>query len=88
MDNEPKEMGLSDFEYAFYTAVAKNKSAEELMGKDKLRELAVVLFEKVKANPSHPLIGQSRLAGYLANYIWLASGWLAFYILTKTTFPF
>ena len=45
-------MGLSNFEYSFYTAIADNKSARELMGKDKLRELAVVLFEKVKANAS------------------------------------
>jgi len=52
MDKEPQEMGLSDFEYAFYTAIANNNSARELMGKDKLRELAVVLFEKVKANAS------------------------------------
>lgn len=50
MDKEPQEMGLSDFEYAFYTAIASNESAREVMGKDKLRELAVVLFEKVKAN--------------------------------------
>jgi len=52
MDKEPREMGLSDFEYAFYTAIANNDSAKEVMKKDKLRELAVVLFEKVKANAS------------------------------------
>jgi type I restriction enzyme R subunit len=52
MDKEPREMGLSDFEYAFYTAIADNESAREVMGKDKLRELAVVLFKKVKANAS------------------------------------
>ena len=52
MDKEPAEMGLSDFEYAFYTAIADNQSAREVMEKDKLRELAVVLFEKVKANAS------------------------------------
>ncbi|MCZ2131526.1 MAG: type I restriction endonuclease subunit R, partial [Bacteroidia bacterium] len=39
MDNEAKHMGLSDFEYAFYTAVANNDSARELMQQDKLREL-------------------------------------------------
>ncbi len=50
MDREPEEMGLSPFEYAFYSAVANNDSAKELMGKDKLRELAVVLFEKVRKN--------------------------------------
>ncbi|SMX53476.1 type I restriction endonuclease subunit R [Candidatus Brevifilum fermentans] len=52
MDKEPQEMGLSDFEYAFYTAVANNKSARELMQVDKLRELAVVLTERVRANAS------------------------------------
>jgi len=51
-DKEGKEMGLSDFEYAFYTAVADNESAKELMKKDKLRELAVVLAEKIKQNAS------------------------------------
>jgi len=50
MDKEPEEMGLSDCEYAFYTAIADNDSARELMEKEKLRELAVVLFEKVKKN--------------------------------------
>ena len=52
MDKEPQEMGLSEYEYAFYTAIANNKSAREVMEKDKLRELAVVLFEKIKANAS------------------------------------
>jgi type I restriction enzyme R subunit len=50
MDSEAKSMGLSDFEYAFYTAVANNDSARELMQKDKLRELAVVLTETIKQN--------------------------------------
>ncbi len=49
-DKESQEMGMSDFEYAFYTAVANNDSARELMQKDKLRELAVVLAEKIKQN--------------------------------------
>lgn len=52
MDSEAKEMKLSDYEYAFYTAVAENDSAKELMKKDKLRELAVILTERVKANAS------------------------------------
>lgn len=52
MDQEPQEMGLSDYEYAFYTAVANNESARELMGKEKLRELAVVLYQKVRENAS------------------------------------
>lgn len=52
MDNEAKAMNLSDFEYAFYTAVADNNSAKELMQKDKLRELAVALTETIKQNAS------------------------------------
>lgn len=52
MDKEPKEMGLSDYEYAFYTAIANNESAKQLMEKEKLRELAVVLYQKVKENSS------------------------------------
>ncbi|MBZ0184473.1 MAG: type I restriction endonuclease subunit R [Melioribacteraceae bacterium] len=50
LDLEPQQLGLSTFEYAFYTAVANNDSARELMQKDKLRELAVVLFERVRQN--------------------------------------
>jgi type I restriction enzyme, R subunit len=52
MDKEPREMGLSDSEYAFYCAVANNESARQLMKKETLRELAVVLFEKVRENAS------------------------------------
>ncbi len=51
-EKEPKELGLTEYEYAFYTAIANNKSARELMGKEKLRELAVVLFNKVRKNTS------------------------------------
>lgn len=50
IDKEPKELGLTEYEYAFYTAVADNQSALELMGKEKLRELAVVLFQEVRKN--------------------------------------
>ena len=49
-DDEAKHMGLSDFEYAFYTAVANNDSARSLMQQDKLRELAVVLTQRVREN--------------------------------------
>ena len=52
MDNEAKAMGLTEFEYAFYTAVADNDSARELMQQDKLRELAVVLTETIRQNAS------------------------------------
>ena len=50
MDNEAKTMKLSDFEYAFYTAVANNESAKELMGKEKLRDLAIVLTDSIRKN--------------------------------------
>jgi len=51
-DKEAKHMGLTDFEYAFYTAVANNDSAKELMQQEKLRELAVVLTETIRQNAS------------------------------------
>jgi len=51
-DQEAKQMGLTDFEYAFYTAVANNETARELMQQDKLRELAVVLTKRVRENAS------------------------------------
>lgn len=51
-DKAHEALGLSDFEYAFYTAVADNDSAKELMGKEKLRELAVVLTETIRKNAS------------------------------------
>lgn len=52
MDKEPQELGLTDFEYAFYTAVASNDSAKELMEKETLCELAIVLTKKVRENAS------------------------------------
>ncbi len=52
IDEEPKKLGLTDYEYAFYTAVAENQSARELMQKDALRELAVVLAAKIRQNTS------------------------------------
>jgi type I restriction enzyme R subunit len=51
-DAEAKHMGLSDYEYAFYTAVANNESARELMQQDVLRALAVELFRAIKDNAS------------------------------------
>lgn len=51
-DDEAKILGLSEFEYAFYTAVASNDSAKQLMEKDKLRELAVILTQRVRENAS------------------------------------
>jgi type I restriction enzyme, R subunit len=51
-DSEAAALGLSEFEYAFYTAVASNDSARQLMQQEKLRELAVVLTERVRTNSS------------------------------------
>ena len=50
MDKAPAEMGLSEYEYAFYTAIASNDSAKQVMQQEKLRELAIVLCAKVKEN--------------------------------------
>ncbi len=46
------EFTMGDYAYAFYTAVANNDSARELMQKDQLRELAVVLTQRVRENAS------------------------------------
>jgi len=51
-DKQATDMGLTDYEYAFYTAVANNDSAKELMQQEVLRELAVVLTDKVRQNAS------------------------------------
>jgi type I restriction enzyme R subunit len=51
-DDEKQKMGLTDFEYAFYTAVASNDSAKQLMQHEQLRELAVVLTQKIRENAS------------------------------------
>lgn len=51
-DNLANELKLTNFEYAFYSAVAENDSAKELMGKDKLRELAIVLTSTISNNIS------------------------------------
>jgi len=51
-DTEAKHMGLTDYEYAFYTAVASNDSARQLMTQDVLRELAVALFQSIRENAS------------------------------------
>ena len=48
----PQRMGMTDFEYAFYTAVSNNESARELMQQDKLRELAVILTDRVRQHAS------------------------------------
>lgn len=49
-DKRGEGLGLSDYEMAFYDAVANNESAREVLGDDTLRELAVYLVETVKNN--------------------------------------
>jgi len=52
MDEKAQNLGLSEYEYAFYTAVADNESVRELMSKTQLRELAIVLAARIKENTS------------------------------------
>lgn len=45
-------LGLSEAELAFYDALADNESAKEVLGDEKLRELARILVYKMKTNTS------------------------------------
>ena len=47
-----EDLGLTDDELAFYDALEANDSAVKIIGDEKLKELAHVLVEKVKANTS------------------------------------
>ena len=49
-DLEAKEVGLSDYEYAFYMALADNDSAKDVMDNDTLKDLAIVLVNLVRKN--------------------------------------
>jgi len=51
-DARGEELGLSDYELAFYDALANNDSAKDLLGDERLRELARVLVASVRANAS------------------------------------
>jgi type I restriction enzyme, R subunit len=51
-DKEPHEMGLTDFEYAFYTAIANNESARQVMEKDKTERARRSTVRKVRENAS------------------------------------
>jgi len=51
-DARGKKTGMSDEELAFYDALANNESARQVLGDEKLRELAVVLVDRVKKNAS------------------------------------
>ncbi len=47
-----EDLGLTDDELAFYDALEANDSAVKIIGDEKLKELAHILVEKVKANTS------------------------------------
>lgn len=49
-DARGKDLGLSDDEIAFYDALAVNESAREVLGDEKLRDLARVLVDKVRGS--------------------------------------
>ena len=49
-DLEAKEVGLSDYEYAFYMALADNDSAKEVMDNNTLKDLAIVLVNLIRKN--------------------------------------
>lgn len=47
-----EELKLEPYELAFYDALSQNHSAQEIMGVDKLRELAIVLVDRIRKNAS------------------------------------
>ena len=49
-DKEAEEVGLTDFEYAFYMALADNDTAEEIMGNENLKDLSIVLVNLIRKN--------------------------------------
>jgi type I restriction enzyme R subunit len=49
-DKRGGQLNLSDEELAFYDALANNQSAIDVLGDDKLRDLARVLVQRVKDN--------------------------------------
>lgn len=51
-DKIAEELGLSEYELAFYDALANSDNARDVLGHDKLRELAIILVKKVKENAS------------------------------------
>lgn len=49
-DEQAKQTGLTNYELAFYSALANNDSAKEVLGNDILRELAMALVRDVKGS--------------------------------------
>ena len=51
-DSRGEQLNMTSEELSFYDALANNESAREVLGHDKLRELAILLVERVKQNAS------------------------------------
>lgn len=51
-DARGEALGLEPYELAFYDALAQNESAREVMGVPQLRELAIVLTDRIRKNVS------------------------------------
>lgn len=51
-DHRGEELNLEPYEVAFYDALAQNESAREVMGVEQLRELAIVLVQRIRQNAS------------------------------------
>lgn len=47
-----EELGLEPYELAFYDALAQNNSARDVMGQEQLRDLAIVLVQRIRQNAS------------------------------------
>jgi type I restriction enzyme R subunit len=45
-----EELKLEPYELAFYDALAQNESATQVMGVEQLRELAIVLVQRIRQN--------------------------------------
>ena len=55
LDEQNKQLNLSDEEIAFYDALANNESARDVMGDDTLRHLSRILVEKVRKNTKNSI---------------------------------
>lgn len=51
-DKDKKELGLSEYEFAFYSVLVENKSVEEVMKKETLLELSKAVFLEIKSKAS------------------------------------
>lgn len=49
-NDKGQELGLNDDEFAFYDALADNKSARDVLGDDQLRVIARELAESIRKN--------------------------------------